>query len=65
MTDRPHKSTRLTVSLEEQDYDALAELVVTRDMSLSWQAVGQFIDRVQTFDMRGVGILHARDSNKG
>ena len=43
MTDRPHKSTRLTVSLEEQDYDALAELVVTRDMSLSWlirQAVG-------------------------
>ena len=61
MSDRFPQSTRLTVSLEGQDYDALAEFVVTRDMSLSWlirQDVGQFIDRVQTFDMRGVGILH-------
>ena len=67
MTDRPRKSTRLTVSLEEQDYAALAELAVTRDVSLSWlirQAVRQFIDRAQAVDTRGEDILHARDSNK-
>ena len=67
MTDRPRKSTRLTVSLEERDYDALAELAVTRDVSLSWlirQAVRQFIDRAQAVDMKGEDILLARDSNK-
>ena len=48
MTERPRKSTRLTVSLEEQDYDALNGIALNRDVSLSWvvrQAVKQFIER--------------------
>lgn len=48
MTERPRKSTRLTVSLEEQDYDALNGIAFDRDVSLSWvvrQAVKQFIER--------------------
>ncbi len=48
MTERPRKSTRLTVSLEEQDYDALNGIALDRDVSLSWvvrQAVKQFIER--------------------
>ena len=36
MSDRPRKSARLRVSLEEQDYEALADLAGARDMSLSW-----------------------------
>ena len=67
MTDRPRKSTRLTVSLAEQDYEVLAELAVTRDVSLSWlirQAVRQFIDRAQAVEKRGEDILHARNSNR-
>ena len=67
MADRPRKSTRLTVSRKKQDYDALAELAVTRDVSLSWlirPAVRQFINRAQAVDMRGEDILHAHDSNK-
>lgn len=67
MTDRPRKSTRLTVSLEEQDHDALAKLAAARDVSLSWlirQAVRQFIDRAQSANSKGENILHARDSNK-
>ena len=67
MSGRPRKSTRLTVSLEQQDYDALVELAVTRDVSLSWlirQAVRQFIDRAQAVNKRGEDILHARDSNR-
>jgi len=67
MSDRPRKSTRLTVSLEEQDYDALADLAVARDVSLSWlirQAVRQFIERAQSVDNKGEDILHARASNK-
>ena len=50
MTDRPRKSTRLTVSLEEQDYDALTQIAVARDVSLSWvirQAVRQFIEKTR------------------
>jgi len=48
MADRPLKSTRLTVSLEEQDYDTLTEIALVRDVSLSWvirQAVRQFIEK--------------------
>lgn len=68
MSDRPRKSTRLTVSLEEQDYDALADLAVARDVSLSWlirQAVRQFIERAQSIDGKADDMLAARGSNKG
>lgn len=67
MSDRPRKSTRLTVSLEEQDYAALADLAVARDVSLSWlirRAVRQFIERAQSVDNKGEEILHARTSKK-
>ena len=50
MADRPLKSTRLTVSLEEQDYDTLTEIALARDVSLSWvirQAVRHFIEKSQ------------------
>ena len=46
MADRPRKTTRLTVSLEEQDYDALSKIALSRDVSLSWvirQAIRQFV----------------------
>ncbi len=49
MTERPRKATRLTVSLEEQDYRTLNEIAVARDASVSWvirQAIRQFIDSV-------------------
>ena len=47
MTGRPRKATRLTVSLEEQDYRLLNEIAVARDASISWvirQAIRQFIE---------------------
>ena len=47
MAERPHKATRLTVSLEEQDYRALNDIALARDASISWvirQAIRQFID---------------------
>jgi len=47
MNERPRKATRLTVSLEEQDYRTLNEIAVARDVSLSWvirQAIRQFIE---------------------
>ncbi len=47
MNERPRKATRLTVSLEEQDYRALNEIALARDASMSWvirQAVRQFIE---------------------
>ena len=53
MADRPRKSTRLTVSLEDQDYDALTKIAVARDVSLSWvirQAVRQFIEKTRDAD---------------
>ena len=59
MADRPLKSTRLTVSLEEQDYDTLTEIALARDVSLSWvirQAVRQFIEKSQT-DKEDKGTL--------
>jgi Ribbon-helix-helix protein, copG family len=47
MNERPRKATRLTVSLEEQDYRTLSEIALARDASVSWvirQAIRQFID---------------------
>jgi hypothetical protein len=47
MNERPRKATRLTVSLEEQDYRTLNEIALARDASISWvirQAIRQFID---------------------
>jgi hypothetical protein len=47
MNERPRKATRLTVSLEEQDYRTLNEIALARDASVSWvirQAIRQFID---------------------
>jgi len=46
MIERPRKATRITVSLEEQDYRLLNEIAVARDASVSWvirQAIRQFI----------------------
>lgn len=48
MPDRPRKIARLTVSLDERDYDALNTIAFAKDASLSWvirQAVRQFIGR--------------------
>lgn len=47
MNERPRKAARLTVSLEEQDYQALDKIARARDASISWvirQAIRQFID---------------------
>ncbi len=47
MNERPRKATRLTVSLEEQDYRTLSEIALARDASVSWvirQAIRQFIE---------------------
>jgi hypothetical protein len=47
MTERPRKATRLTVSLEEQDYRTLTRIALAQDASVSWvirQAIRQFID---------------------
>jgi predicted transcriptional regulator len=47
MTERPRKPTRLTVSLEEQDYKVLNEIAVEQDASVSWvirQAIRRFIE---------------------
>lgn len=46
MPDRRKKSTRLTVSLEQQDYDALTVIAAKNDVSLSWvirQAIHRFV----------------------
>jgi predicted transcriptional regulator len=55
MTERPRKATRLTVSLEEQDYRMLNEIAVARDASLSWvirQAIRQFIESTSKAEKR-------------
>ena len=47
MNERPRKAARLTVSLEEQDYQALDKIARARDASISWvirQAIRQFIE---------------------
>ena len=47
MNERPRKATRLTVSLEEQDYRTLNEIALAQDASVSWvirQAIRQFIE---------------------
>lgn len=67
MSNRPRKSTRLTVSLEQQDHDALAELAVARDVSLSWlirRAVRQFLERSKSVDNKREDIVHARASRE-
>ena len=46
MTARPRKATRLTVSLDAADYDALNHIAQEKDVSLSWvirQAIRQFV----------------------
>jgi predicted transcriptional regulator len=48
MTDRPLKSTRLTVSLEDQDHAALTEIAAAKDVSLSWvirQAIRRYVEK--------------------
>ncbi len=48
MPDRPLKSTRLSVSLEEQDHNALAEIAAENDVSISWvirKAIRQFVEK--------------------
>ncbi|RVE80788.1 CopG family ribbon-helix-helix protein [Sinorhizobium meliloti] len=67
MTERPLKSTRLTVSLEEQDYDALMQIAVARDVSLSWvirQAIRQFIERDRESEDKIEISSDARPSNE-
>lgn len=47
MNERPRKATRLTVSLEEQDYRTLNEIALAHDASISWVirlAIRQFIE---------------------
>lgn len=46
MTDRRKKTTRLTVSLDDEDYTALAAIAAKSDVSLSWvirQAIHRFV----------------------
>jgi hypothetical protein len=67
MTDRPRKSTRLTVSLEEQDYEALNQIALSKDVSLSWvirQAVRQFIEKTRMDKESKESPADARHSNK-
>jgi predicted transcriptional regulator len=48
MPDRPLKSTRLSVSLEEQDHNALAEIAAENDVSISWvirKAIRKFVEK--------------------
>ena len=66
MNERPRKATRLTVSLEEQDYRALDEIARARDASISWvirQAIRQFIESSSDVPPRSVspGNLPERD----
>ena len=46
MNERPRKATRLSVSLEEQDYRTLNEIALARDAVVSWvirTAIRRFI----------------------
>lgn len=55
MADRPRKTTRLTVSLEEHDYEALNRIALSRDVSLSWvirRAIRQFVENPVDPDAR-------------
>ena len=48
MSARTRKATRLTVSLDAADYDALNYIAKEKDASLSWvirQAIRQFVQR--------------------
>jgi len=67
MADRPRKSTRLTVSLEEQDYETLTEISVAKDVSVSWvirQAIRQFIEKSRESDERKGSSTDARSPDK-
>lgn len=47
MADRPLKSTRLSVSLEDHDHNTLAEIAAENDVSISWvirKAIRQFVE---------------------
>lgn len=47
MADRPLKSTRLSVSLEDRDHNTLAEIAAENDVSISWvirKAIRQFVE---------------------
>jgi predicted transcriptional regulator len=60
MNERPRKATRLTVSLEEQDYRTLNEIALARDASVSWvirQAIRQFIESIP----KPTGIIGGQD----
>jgi predicted transcriptional regulator len=46
MAGRPRKNTRLTVSMDDQDYMALEAIASKSDVSLSWvirQAIHRFV----------------------
>lgn len=46
MTERRKKTTRLTVSLDDEDYAALTAIAAKSDVSLSWvirQAIHRFV----------------------
>jgi metal-responsive CopG/Arc/MetJ family transcriptional regulator len=67
MADRPRKSTRLTVSLEEQDYETLTEISIAKDVSVSWvirQAIRQFIEKSRESDERKGSSTDARSPDK-
>ncbi len=64
MNERPRKATRLTVSLEEQDYRTLSEIALARDASVSWvirQAIRQFIETTPKQADQPPGIVGGRD----
>lgn len=64
MNERPRKATRLTVSLEEQDYRILSEIALARDASVSWvirQAIRQFIEATPKPTDQPLGINGGQD----
>lgn len=65
MNERPRKATRLTVSLEEQDYQTLCQIALSSDASVSWvirQAIRQFIE--SSSEVRGPTSM-SRPPRKG
>ena len=66
MAGRPRKTSRLTVSLEDQDYDALAQIAEARDVSLSWvirQAIREFIEWEAPVEENEGKTRHARTTS--
>jgi hypothetical protein len=63
MMERPRKATRLTVSLEAQDYRVLNEIALAQDASVSWvirQAIRQFIDSKPDIRGRAAPVPNSR-----